>query len=138
MNLNSYAATVRLRVFERLRQGLAPEEGEWDEAVRQEAKLRGAPQMGATRYEPHAIRFEFVYQDPRGGANVLTVTVPSAERIVYLPVPNWVVEIIWQGEIGGSYQFESDAERMVEAFRALLSPENNAALFGPKPPTGRS
>lgn len=138
MTLNSFAAAARLRIFERLCQGLPPEEGEWDERVRLEAKLKGAPQMGATRYEPHAIRFEFVYSDPRGGSVVLTVTVPSTERIVYLPVPRWVVETIWQGEIAGSFQFESDAERMVEEFRALLTAENNEALFGPKAPTGRS
>ncbi|MCW5941370.1 MAG: hypothetical protein KIS66_04010 [Fimbriimonadaceae bacterium] len=138
MTLNSYAAAARLRVFERLRQGLPPEEGEWDERARQEAKVKGEPQMGATRYEPRAMRFEFVYPDPQSNATVLTVTLASPERIVFLPVPRWVVETIWQGEIDGSFQFESDAERMLEEFRALLTPENNSALFGPKAPTGRS
>lgn len=86
--------------------------------------------MGATNYEPDAILMEFIYPDPKGSAVLLSVRVSAPERIVFMPVPEWVVESIWQGEIAGSYHFEGDALRMIEEFRASLAPEANAEIFG--------
>jgi hypothetical protein len=54
-----------------------------------------------------------------------------------MPVPNWVIESIWQGEIDGSYQFESDAHNLLSQFSAQLEPEANRQLFGKKRPTRR-
>ena len=51
---------------------------------------------------------------------------------MFLPVPDWVIESIWQGEISGSYHFESDAKALVEAFQAELSAENNPKWFLPQ------
>lgn len=133
--LNSFAASQKRAIFDNLYDGKSPAIGSYDEALLREAKTKGKPQMGPTRYGQNELHFEFAYPDPNGAAVILTVTVPTPERIVLLPVPDWVVESIWQGEISGSYHFESDALRLVENFQTVLSPEANAALMaeGPKP-----
>lgn len=89
--------------------------------------------MGGTRYEPDSLTFEFIYPDPQSSATVLSVRVATPERIVYLPVPAWVVEHIWQGEVVGSFAFESEAAEQVAEFVSSLDREPNAALFGPQP-----
>lgn len=132
MTLNEYAAKQRLAIFERLRAGLPPESGDFDPAVLKEGQVKGAPQMGATRYEPESLTFEFIYPDPKSSATVLSVRMAAPERIVFLPVPEWVVESIWQGEIHGSYVFESDARRAMAALAEDLTPEANVRWFGPQ------
>jgi hypothetical protein len=132
MTLNAYAAEKRLRIFEDLQQGQPPREGEYSDQTLQEGRVKGKPQMGSTRYEPHAIIVEFIYPDPKSSATVLSVRLPSPERIVFLPVPEWVIESIWQGEIDGSYQFESDARSMLKKFEAELGEEENQPWFGPR------
>lgn len=133
--LNTFAAAQKRAIFDDLYDGKSPSVGSYEEALLRDAKTKGKPQMGPTRYGQNEIHFEFAYPDPNGAAVILTVTVPTPERVVLLPVPDWVVESIWQGEISGSYHFESDAQRLVEDFQSLLSPEANAALMaaGPKP-----
>lgn len=137
MQLNEYTAQKKRAVFEDLLAGREPAEGAFDAKVLAEARVKGKPQMGTTVYHPDAIELQFIYSDPKSSATVLRVTVPSPERIVFLPVPGWVIESIWQGEISGSYHFERDAEELVKAFGELLEPDANRALFGPKPPTRR-
>ena len=46
-------------------------------------------------------------------------------------------ESIWQGEVSGSYHFESEARRLLENFKSGLEPEPNAQTFGVKPTVGR-
>lgn len=130
MTLNAFAAERRLAYFEDLRKGLPPREGEYSEQVFKDGKVKGQPQMGTTRYEPGAIVFEFIYPDPGSTATVLSVRIPSPERIVFLPVPEWVVESIWQGDIDGTFHFESEAVRLVEGLRRELEPEANLKWFG--------
>jgi len=137
MNLNQYVAERRLRIFEELKRGVSPTEGTYDETLLKEGRAKGQPQLGATQYRPDAISLEFIYPDPRGAAVVLTVTLTSPERIVFMPVPGWVVEQIWQGEIHGSHQFESEANRLLEAFASELTPEANLRHFGRQDPTRR-
>lgn len=137
MPLNAYVAEVRLRIFEDLQKGLPPHEGEYDAQALRDGQVKGKPQMGTTRFEPEAIMLEFIYPDPKSSSTVLTVRLPAPERIVFLPVPAWVVESIWQGEISGSHQFESDARRLVEEFRQELEPEANLKHFGARPAVGR-
>lgn len=137
MTLNEFAARLRLRLFEDLRARNAPGEGAYDPAVLREAAAKSAPQMGSTRYEPHQIHFEFIYPDPPGAAIILTVTVSSPDRIVFLPVPGWVVESIWQGEIDGTFHFEGEIPALMEAFGNELTPERNLAYFGRKAPVRR-
>lgn len=137
MTLNEYAAQKRLALFDDLSAGREPSEGSFDSALLREAKTKSAPQLGATRYEPQAIIVEFIYPDPDSAATVVPVRLESPQRIVFLPVPSWVVETIWQGEIDGSFQFEEDASRLLEEYRADLDPGANAKWFLPRPPTRR-
>ena len=137
MTLSAFAAEKRTRLFETLSNGQPPSEGEFSEAVFREGRDKSKPQMGATRYEPNVIVFEFIYPDPIGAPILLSVRIDAPERIVFMPVPSWVIESIWQGEVSGSYHFESDAQRLIEEFQSSLQPESNAETFGEKPPVGR-
>ncbi|MFQ3669602.1 MAG: hypothetical protein SNJ61_12050 [Fimbriimonadaceae bacterium] len=137
MTLNQYAAEIRMQIFDSLKKGIDPPVGTFDASVLKEGKTKGEPQIGTTRYEPETIIFEFIFPDPRSAATVLSVRVGSPERIVFLPVPKWVVESIWQGDVDGSFHFESDAREMLAEFASLLEPDANRALFGPKQATRR-
>ena len=130
MNLNAYAAERRLAFFEDLKRGWPPGDASYDEAVFRDAKVKGQPQMGTTRYEPHAIIFEFIYPDPQTTSTVLSVRIQSPERIVFLPVPEWVVETIWQGEVDGTFHFENEAAKLVAALQSELTPDGNLKWFG--------
>jgi hypothetical protein len=132
MNLNSYVAQKRLAIFDDLKRGLPPQEGTFDQAVLEEARKKGDVQMGSTRYEPDAFYVEFIYPDPSSTATVLTVKLASPERIVFLPVPEWVVENIWQGDVQGTHHFESEARKLYGALGAELEPEANLKWFGPQ------
>src|SRR5437764_11503203 len=125
MNLNAFAPEKRLALYDDLKKGLPPREGEYSDALLKEGKVKGQPQMGTTRYEPHAIVFEFIYPDPHTSATVLSIRLAAPERIVFLPVPEWVVETIWQGDIDGSFHFESEALRLVEGLQAELGADAN-------------
>lgn len=137
MTLNEFAAKKKLALYERLRSGLEPDEGQFDANLLREAKALGSPQMGTTRFEPNQIHQEFIYSAPGQTTVVLSVTLPSPERIVYLPVPNWVIESIWQGDISGSAHFESDAKALVDQLLRELEADRNAAHFGPQAPKRR-
>jgi hypothetical protein len=136
-SLNAFSASKHRALFEDLRAGLDPSEGEFDSSLLKEARAKGNPQMGSTRYEPNSIVFEFIYPNPQGAAIIVSVRIASPERIVFMPVPAWVVETIWQGEIDGSYQFESDSYRLLEELRGRLEPDQNAELFQKKQATRR-
>gem|GEM_PF-366591 len=137
ISLNVYAAQKKRALFDDLRAGNPPSEGSFDEAVWREAKAKGAPTMGATKYSPDSLTFEFITQDPQGAAIVLSVRVEAPERIVFMPVPDWVVQTIWQGEIDGSYRFESEARALLAEFEGLLGAGKNAELFGAKMALGK-
>ncbi|MBS1717245.1 MAG: hypothetical protein JSS72_05895 [Armatimonadetes bacterium] len=127
-------------IFEDLLAGRDPSEGSFPAELLKEARASGvAPQMGTTRFAPDSVALEYVYPGRQGETMVITVTIPTDERIVFLPVPHWVVESIWQGEIDGTYCFESEAAAMTKEFLAQLEPGPNKEIFGKKPaPTGRS
>lgn len=134
--LSVVSAQQKRELFDALRRGEMPPFGEFDEGVWRDAKEKGEVQMGTTVFEPNQISYEFIY--PGGeGALVLRVTVQPPERIVYMPIPRWVVDSIWQGEINGSPVFESEAREMVAEFVASLEPEANRPLFAPPRPTGK-
>lgn len=132
MTLNQYAAEKRMAIFEELRSGLAPSEGTFSPTVLSEARAKGSPQMGSTRYTPSEIAFEFIYPDPQASAVILTVTLVPPERIVFLPVPSWVVENIWQGDIAGTFHFESEASRLMDDLQSELTPDANRKWFEPQ------
>lgn len=137
MGLNAYAATLKRQIHERLCGGVPPESGDFDEAAFRELRDFGAPQVGATLFEPDAILFEFIYADAPGGPRIFAVRVPSPERIVFLPVPSWVIEEIWQGEIDGRFEFYSEAVALIDELRKELDETANAKWFGPRPPKRR-
>lgn len=133
MALNTFVAEKRLALFEALQAGLDPSEGDYDADLLREARLKGSPQLGATRYSPDRVVVEFIYPDPQGATALVAVSLSVPERIVFLPVPEWVVEAIWQGEVDGSYHFESDARALLQSLEADLAPEANLKWFGPRP-----
>ena len=83
------------------------------------------------------MRFEFIYSSKGASSTVFQVEVDAPERIVYMPVPSWVIESIWQGEINGSFHFESDARELIDQFTASLQTEANASIFGVTNRVGR-
>jgi hypothetical protein len=129
MTLNQYAAERRLAVFEDLRAAREPRLGTFDAAVLAEARTKGHPQMGTTRYSPNEIVFEYIYPDRAGAAVILCVSLATPERVVFLPVPSWVVENIWQGDVQGTHHFESEAIRLLRELEAELTPEGNVKWF---------
>lgn len=132
MTLNAYSAAKKMAIFEELKKGFPPSEGEFDEAVLREGKVKGEPLVGATRYEANSIFVEFIFPDPRSTSTVLVVKLVPPERIVFLPVPSWVLESIWQGEISGTYHFESEARRLYAELGAELEAGPNQKWFGPQ------
>jgi hypothetical protein len=137
MSLNSFAADQRVRIFEALKVGQPPLEGVFDESLWKECHAKGEPQMGSTVYKPWTIHYEFIYPEAGASTTIFTVQTKPPERIVFMPVPAWVIESIWQGEVTGSHHFESDATKLVMAFQAQLEESPNAVLFGPQPPRRR-
>jgi hypothetical protein len=123
-------AEHRRAVYDDLMQQRPPSRGTYDVARLAEARTKGSPQVGSTRYEPHAIVQEFIFADPRASSVIVEVRLETPDRIVWMPVPSWVVENIWEGEITGSYAFASDAEAMLDAYREGLSEIANLESFG--------
>lgn len=136
MTLNDFVCQARKQIHGELISGLQPSYGEFSEATLAEARAVGEPRMGSVRFEPQRVSLEFIFGSAAQSA-VFEVAVTPPERIVFLPVPGWVVESIWQGEIDGSYHFESHAVALYEAFRAELGAEANSVWFGPRQPKRR-
>lgn len=137
MTLAAYTAEVRQRIFDALLTGNPPPEGAFSEEAFREGKAKGTPQMGTTRFEPDAIVCEFIYTNSVGAPILLSVRLQAPERVVFMPVPAWVVQSIWQGEVAGSPRFESEAREMLAAFERQLAPETNPAHFAEPAPVGR-
>ncbi|MEO7453336.1 MAG: hypothetical protein ABIV13_01070 [Fimbriimonadales bacterium] len=133
MKLNEWAATMKTQIYEELNVGKRPPVGKFDEHILREAQVKGKPQMGATTYSPVSAVFEFIFPDSNSSATVLQVVVEPPERIVFLPVPEWVMEEIWQGDVSGSPHFESEAVELMRRFSAELEPGANDRHFGPQP-----
>lgn len=138
MTLTEFTATRKRDVYERILDSREmPESVRVDGAKLKAARESKSVQLGSTNYSPDMIHFELIYQDHQGQPAILSVAMDAPSRIVYMPVPGWVVENIWQGDVSGSYHFESDALAMVQQLQRQLEPEANAALFGPQAPKRR-
>ena len=127
--LYQVTALLRGQILEDLEAKKAPRIGEFEPETLKRAFTKGTVQMGAQKFAPNGCFFEFIFPDPSEGTVVLTVFVPLEERIVYLPVPQWVKQNIWQGDVSGSYHFESHAVKLLKQLEEQLTPEGNAALF---------
>lgn len=133
IRLSVLSAQQKREIFDALRQGEMPPFGTFDEGLWRDAKEKGEVQMGTTVFKPDQITYEFIY--PGGdGSIVLSVVVDPPERIVFMPIPKWVVESIWQGEINGSFVFESEAREMMSELEMSLGVEGNLPLFAPPGP----
>lgn len=130
MTLQTWVAQKKRDIYDDLRNGQMPREGAFEPARVKEGIALGQPQMGTTVFTPTQAEIEFIFADPKASSLVVTVALDSPERIVFLPVPKWVVESIWQGEIDGSYHFESDAQAQLEELSTSLTLEGNATFFG--------
>jgi hypothetical protein len=133
MKLNEWAAAMKTQIYEDLTAGKPPPVGKYDEHLLRDGQVKGKPQMGATTFGPNAAIFEYIYPDSNSSATVLQVTVDPPERIVMMPVPEWVMEEVWQGDVSGSAHFESEAMEMLRRFSAGLEVGANEALFGKQP-----
>lgn len=137
MTLSEYVARKKRELLSNLESGVPPTEGSYDPRVLADAKLKGRPQLGATVFSPSTIALEFIYSDGRTTPTILTIVLPAPERIVFLPVPPWVIEDIWQGSVDGAYHFESDALRLYENFGKELSEQGNLKWFEKAAPKRR-
>ena len=138
MTLPEFVAGQKEAIFDELNAGQLPSIGEFDEAIISELLPIAEVRMGTAVMGQSSIGFEFIFNKNSGESVVQTVTVNTPERVVFMPVPEWVVESIWQGEISGSYHFESHAKELVERLKASLEEDKNLALFEARKPVGRS
>ncbi|MCS7208705.1 MAG: hypothetical protein NZ874_03955 [Fimbriimonadales bacterium] len=129
MTLREFVRDQIRAVFDALKAGNAPPVGEYDPATLRECQRRASPQVGATRFLPDAVILEFIFQDASLGPAVLSVRIPAPEPIVYMPVPDWVIEDVWQGDVTGSFRFRSEAERLLQAFSEQVFTERNRVFF---------
>lgn len=136
MQLREFSAQTKRKIFDELFAGGSPSQGEFSATLLGQARDLGEPKMGTTHYSPDAVTHEFTYGE---GADlrILQVRLTPPERVVYMPVPAWVVENIWQGSIDGTYHFASDAERLLAEFARGLEVGANAAGFGVRPTIGK-
>lgn len=135
--LNTYVAAMKREIFDRLRTGEPPHIGAYDETVWKDAKDKGVPQMGTATFTPRTIQLEFIFRDPLSANLVLLVTLDAPERIVFMPVPKWVHQEVWQGEVDGTFRFESEAFDLLRELSLELSEEGNKAWFEKRLPTTR-
>lgn len=132
MKLSSFVANHKQIIYDDLLAGHAPRVGQFDETALKEARAKGRPQMGTTVMAPESVSLEYIYTDTHGATQLVSVKVDAPERIVFLPVPGWVIENIWQGDVAGSFHFETDAKILCDQFLAELDPANNLKHFGPQ------
>jgi hypothetical protein len=131
MTLREFAVEKKRAIFEQLSAGQPPSEGHFDPGLFKEVRDKGKPQMGATTYAANQLVFEHIYPG-EGRSVIFSVAIDTPDRVVFLPVPEWVVENIWQGDVDGSFHFEKDALALLEKLKAELVPELNEKWFGPR------
>jgi hypothetical protein len=100
-------------------------------------RSKGDAQIGTAVLAPGQVTFEFIFRMPDGQTQVFPVSLDPPERIVFMPVPEWVIESVWQGEVLGSHHFESDAFALLDRFGKLLATDENAAHFDEQRHIGR-
>jgi hypothetical protein len=137
MTLNEYLAQQKRSAYDGVLSGVLPHGFRCDGAQLGDLHERGKPTMGTTVLRPDLIVFEFIFSLDSGQSEVLAVELDPPERIVCLPVPEWVVESIWQGEVQGSFHFESDAKMLFGKFATELEPLHNAKWFERQKPKRR-
>lgn len=138
LQLTPYVAELKRRVYDGLMSGNPPEGARFDARVFESARDLGQPQMGASVFSPSEVRLEFIYRNSLGANVVVSFEFDAPERIVFMPVPVWVVQTIWQGEVDGSYRFESEAAELLRRFEEECSAGTNDKWFESQLPTTRT
>lgn len=137
MTLNEFLAQTKGEIFQDIKAGGSLRLGEYDEARLADLRSKGEPQIGTAVLQPRMVSFEFLFRMPDGQTQVFSVDVEPKERIVFMPVPEWVIESVWQGEVLGSHHFESDATQLVSKYQSLLEERENALHFDEQKTIGR-
>ncbi|MGQ9488369.1 MAG: hypothetical protein ACUVTY_09695 [Armatimonadota bacterium] len=134
MTLREFVNATRKQVLDALQHKQPPPIGHFDPKRFEEAVQMREVQMGGTRYTPHSVILEFVFlHDNPGAPLILCVEVDTPEPVVFMPVPEWVQEDVWQGEVKGTFRFRSEAEHLIEAFRHLVLEYENPHYFEERP-----
>ena len=128
-NLSSYVGRLKRELWEDIKSNREPRVGEFDAALLANLRSKEAVQIGTATFRPDRITLEFLFPEASGVPTILSVNITPPERIVFLPVPEWVIETIWQGDVDGSFHFESDATQLLDKFLKLVTAEENKALF---------
>ena len=128
-NLSSYVGRLKRELWEDIKANREPRIGEFDAALLAGMRSKEAVQIGTAIYRPDQIILEFLFPEASGVPTILSVSITPPERIVFLPVPEWVIETIWQGDIDGSFHFESDAKLLLDKLLTLVTAEGNKPLF---------
>lgn len=137
MTLGQFIADCKIRLLAELESRVEPSFGTYDVHQWPGSSRVKQVQIGSATPFPHNVEFEFILTLEEG-SEVFTISVPAPERIVYMPVPEWVLISVWQGEVSGSYHFESDATRMTDRYVALLTSGTNESEFNKTHKVGRS
>lgn len=133
MTLRKFVRNNLQTIFEALQKRQLPPVGEYDAQTLKECFRRATVQTGTTHYQPDCILLEFIFSEPNLGPAVLSVRIPAPEPIVYMPVPDWVIQDVWQGEVTGSFRFASEAETLLKKLHNQIFAETNALYFDERP-----
>ncbi len=134
MTLREFTNTARVQILEALQRKQPPPIGHFDRKAFEEAMQMREVQMGSAHYTPRSVVLEFVFwHDAPGAPLIFSVEVDAPEPIVFLPVPDWVQQDVWQGEVKGTFRLRSEAERMIEAFRQHVLEGENLHYFEERP-----
>lgn len=137
MTLNEWLAKVKNELYRQIVAGGQLDQGNYDQARLDDLRSKGEAQIGTAVLAPRQVNFEFIFRMPDGQTQVLSVLLEPPQRIVFMPVPEWVIESVWQGEVLGSHHFEADAMALLDRFGKLLEKEENAAHFDEQRHIGR-
>lgn len=134
MTLREFTNVTRKQILQALQYKQAPPVGHFDRKTFEEAVQMREVQMGSARYTSHSVILEFIFlHDKPGAPLILCVEVDTPEPVVFMPVPEWVQEDVWQGEVKGTFRLRSEAEQLIEAFRRHVLESENPHYFEERP-----
>lgn len=138
MLLKEFVVHKRKVILEDLKNGKAPKEGKYDKGFLTSYSANDTIQLGAVKFQPYSMTLEYIFTDKQKNSHIFSVELEVPERIVFMPVPTWVIQSIWQGEIQGSYYFQTEAYRLLDEFKLNLEESQNLNCFNAEPEKQRS
>jgi len=134
MTLREFTNTTRRQILEALQHKQPPPVGRFDQKTYEEAMQMREMQMSSAHYTPHSVILEFLFwHDNPSAPLILCVEVDTPEPVVFMPVPDWVQQDVWQGEVKGTFRLRSEAEQLIEAFRHHVLECKNPDYFEERP-----